>query len=548
MSAIAVALALTSAACTGGVNRSADSSGSAAARHGGWTVTVSGAGSATVHAAAAAQAAGDPTPVAAPSPAQPFTRDRDAVQLAFSGGALPASGAQLSRSLPTALPTDVIAAFAFYDEKLHLWKAVPTNLSPDRRTLSAHIAHFSLWDTVYYWMGKVLTERADPPQCAGTPSWLDTTVSLQDRNAPVLWCAGWDPAHHDQLVVKAVNNRAYGIALRTAAAPEWSWTSLRDGSGLSDVLKAGASRLMTLPDQVAGLLDGVVFLPPGSEVDFGFSEAVVRAAKPPLVSASVELSYVVGGLIYEVGKNVAEDGGYGRGALVAFALIDVAQCGHDVTSRLSADRILGALTCAVEHADAARVVFVDVALKAAPSAAPETIARAAARFQEVLMVIAAAKLGAQIGEAISDRRLDRAAWLFNAYPKMKRNPLLPFVHDWGRHGESLTVHADGTGVWSGRTYDEDFNNPSDHGMNMEQATLRLNVAADGKTLLATVLTVTTTYGDGTPRPGGKTYVKPGEVWRYALQPDGALGVLSGPDYYAGYTYCREGVSDPGCGA
>lgn len=98
-----------------------------------------------------------------------------------------------------------------------------------------------------------------------------------------------------------------------------------------------------------------------------------------VVDASVEFSHIIGGLIYHVVHNLAQDGEYRTRAFATFVLVDPQQRAHNIGT--------GSLP-----ADAARKTFIDVAAMLRPNLISEVLAKAAVRFQEVLMVIEAAQI------------------------------------------------------------------------------------------------------------------------------------------------------------
>ena len=50
----------------------------------------------------------------------------------------------------TAVPVGHDAALAYWDDTQAAWIPVPSTVSPDRRTVAAHVTHFSRWDVVYW--------------------------------------------------------------------------------------------------------------------------------------------------------------------------------------------------------------------------------------------------------------------------------------------------------------------------------------------------------------------------------------------------------------
>lgn len=94
-------------------------------------------------------------------------------------GILPSGGAVLTRTYHSALPDGAAATFAFYDEELGAWHAVPSTLSADRTSLSATVHHLSLWTDIvsgswaslknasewaFDQIGKIVDVRVDAPR------------------------------------------------------------------------------------------------------------------------------------------------------------------------------------------------------------------------------------------------------------------------------------------------------------------------------------------------------------------------------------------------
>ena len=84
-------------------------------------------------------------------------------RVTLTGAPLPSGGAVLARRLANPIPEGRSAALAFWDEHLDVWVPVQSSVSADRRTVSAHVSHFSFWDVVYYDIGKVFTNSHRRP-------------------------------------------------------------------------------------------------------------------------------------------------------------------------------------------------------------------------------------------------------------------------------------------------------------------------------------------------------------------------------------------------
>ncbi|WP_162182038.1 hypothetical protein [Arthrobacter sp. PAMC 25486] len=150
----------------------------------------------------------------------------DQVELGLPNGNFPESGAVVSFEREQGLPEGVLGTVAYFDEADKVWVPVKTELSPDRKTLTAHVDHFSLWgflETVIHGVGLLTGTFTEKPTCDGTvPEWADMTFF--DNKLDVLqWCVGGtgDP---EELVVKATMNRNYPAmvysAARTVGPPE----------------------------------------------------------------------------------------------------------------------------------------------------------------------------------------------------------------------------------------------------------------------------------------------------------------------------------------
>jgi len=314
----------------------------------------------------------------------------------------------VTKQLDASVPAGQQASLAYFDESAWAWVAVPTVVSADRRQLTARTTHFSIWDDIYYGIGAGITKRADAPSCTGpTPSWVTDTTFLDDLNAPLQWCAGRDPKNPGWLVVKVVASRAYGFLIRPAVTPQWTYSSfLHDLPGLVDVITNGVDQALRLPDTLQAMRGGM-FLAPGSEVDFGFTEQQVRSLQTAeLVAADPSITWMLAGSMYSaVSAVTGEDN-----AKLSYALSIVAaiQCGRDVATANSAlERSTALVSCLATNTRD----FSKIALTLAEQAGAE---KAAATKQipgvaEVSLVVTAATVGAQIGEWMADQEQPSAS-------------------------------------------------------------------------------------------------------------------------------------------
>jgi hypothetical protein len=119
---------------------------------------------------------------------------------------------------------------------------------------------------------------------------------------------------------------------------------------------------------------------------------------------------------------------------------------------------------------------------------------------KVLVELAAFVVGAQIGEAISDMRLDRAAFQLSVFVK----PLPPsFVGRWYVHGSQFLISSTTRGYEvsnAGQCGPGDILDPNRPWCE-EQVDYRFRLSADGRSLYAAVTSVRVVEsGTGRPHP------------------------------------------------
>ena len=327
---------------------------------------------------------------------------RDPARFELVGAQLGTDGAVVTRKLSAPVPVDQQASLAYFDETARTWVSVPTVVSADRRQLTAHTAHFSIWDDIYYDIGTLITKRADAPSCSGaTPSWVRDSTFFDDLNAPLQWCAGRDPKNPQWLVVKVVASRAYGFLMRPTVTPQWTYSSfLHDVPGAADLITAGIDQTLRLPDLLQPM-DGGVFLAPGAEVDFGFTEEQVRSLKTSeLVSADPNITWMLAGSMYSAVSAVT--GKDNAKFAYEYSLVAALQCAHDLVKANSAlERSTAFVTCLTSNAKDIYSAALDLAAKAGMDT--KAAAKAIPAVAAVSLGVAAASVGAQIGEWLSDQ-------------------------------------------------------------------------------------------------------------------------------------------------
>lgn len=403
----------------------------------GWTVRLdSAAGAGSLLTLASGPAGPDPA-----AQALLQLHDEQAIQTAtpvrisLEKASIPRSGVTITRVLDTPLPSGDVAALAYYDSGHSAWTAVPTTVAADRRTVSATVHHLCPWTVLRYDLASLFTKRRTAPTCETTePTWISSVTFLQDRNAPVLWCAGRDRQDPNSLDVKVAVNRAYGAAVVPAVLPASVSDSVFQG-GPEDIFVGLLARTMIAPGALDGVFGGKLLVPGGDEADFRFTEDQVRSiGDRPLVSVAAEAGYALAGLTYDQLTKHAPDPV--AGAVVIAAL---GQCWNDLQSSFQAHDWFGAagtaLRCLEENrGDVARAA-VTLALKAFPAKSPAEIGSAVGKLADKLWIIWAAQKVFQLLEWLTDQALGSGAWNLTALTTIsKAVPVLGAVWGPGQEG------------------------------------------------------------------------------------------------------------------
>jgi hypothetical protein len=513
------------------VKQSLSSSGGHASTNG-WTVTIPSARAGDVLTLEADVA----LPHDAVKTVSGATLGAHPVEVTLSGPLRAAAAVKFVRDTP--LPANQVAALAYWDERAGVWHSVPTKLSADRHTLTAAVRHFSIWDDVYYGLGKVATKRTDPPTCSGkVPAWVDEAIFLDDKNAPLLWCVGRDPARPDVFVVKVKANRAYGFALRPAVRPEWFYSSLARDLGIEELVTAAVSGRLGPDNPVTRELYGLAFLAPGTGVDMGFTERQIRSVSGrPLLKADQDLTWGLAGAVYDLIAQAMSSAN--RVAALLFGLAAVLQCAQEVGGERTALGVAAALLrCAWEHPEAIASIVVDLGVKYTQKSTTE-VATAARIAWKALVELAAFVLGAQIGEAISDASLDPAAFQVSVFAK----PLPPsFVGKWSVHGSQFVIASTTRGYEFtnlGQCGPGDILDPN-RAWCHERDDYRFRLSADARSLHVTVTSVRVVEsGTGRPHPEVEASSKVGQ--EYTLRFAGPNQLIRSPWVEGGNPYlCNQ---------
>ena len=279
-----------------------------------------------------------------------------------------------------------------------------------------------------------------------------------------------DPKNPQWLVVKVVASRAYGFLMRPAVTPQWTYSSfLHDVPGAADLITAGIDQTLRLPDLLQPM-DGGVFLAPGAEVDFGFTEQQVRSLKTTeLVSADPNITWMLAGSMYSAVSAVT--GKDNDKFAYEYSLVAALQCAHDLVKANSAlERSAAFVTCLASNAKDIYVAAINLAAKAGmdTTAATKAIPAVAA----VSLGVAAASVGAQIGEWLTDQTQPPESRALSV--SLNPLPLAAYYGRWRVHGGGLTVNRDGTALGNNHV-----GNSADGGFIYEVDDYRIAPSSDG---------------------------------------------------------------------
>ena len=377
----------------------------------GWQASVPGNAAGGVLVLADKDADAVPTPVGVRLGAQP-------IEISLEDGSFPAGGAHLSITRASPVPAGQAAALAYFDEAVGAWHSVPTSLSTDRRTLSALVSHFSVWSDVYYEIAKLATKRVDAPLCDGrVPTWVRDHGFLVDPNAPVRWCIGADPKRPNVVVLKVRANRSYGFSVRPAVKPEWVYTSLGRDLGVADLLTAGITNAINVPEAMARKTKGILYLAPGTDAEFGFTEAQVRSADAkPLLVVERDPTWMVAGLLQSALEQAV--GSEGAGAFL-FAYVAALQCAHEMGTGGVKDRVLRLGNCAVRDPAAVRVLVTDLGSRYTKLDA-KLLGKIAGKAEAALWGLQAMFAALNLTELVADGILNASAYRAFVFPTIVR--------------------------------------------------------------------------------------------------------------------------------
>ncbi len=271
-----------------------------------------------------------------------------AVQIAADPAAT-SHGLKLVKTLSSPLPAKSRAVLMAWDDRLGGWRALPTAVSTDRKTLTATVKQSGvITDAVMpvgEWLsrsgGTVFATHADAPSCVGqVPSWVHTHTFVADAGSTVLWCVGQDARNAKLLSVKVRTNRGYGVVVTTKTPPQSSSSDYLSGNALSLNTNLASELGASAAASLNHFLSGGQIVPGGHEVDFTFTESQVRTAgssSKALVTAlsptglSLNTSLMLP-LIPALGANAAGSHDQGSPSAYAAALFTAANCGKVLTA------------------------------------------------------------------------------------------------------------------------------------------------------------------------------------------------------------------------
>lgn len=191
-------------------------------------------------------------------------------------GEFPAEGAEVSFTREDKpIPVDGISVIAYWDEAAQEWEPIETEISDDRKTLTATVNHFSIYGVIdwigdkveegidwleenaYAEIGRYLGTHADPPKCEPeVPDWVGPNWPLQDLNNTVLSCWQSHPDDPDILQVKVTNNRQYAGLVWTTVQPSAVENDVFFGL---DLMKIGNDMAGEAMMQSSGAVEGSAY-------------------------------------------------------------------------------------------------------------------------------------------------------------------------------------------------------------------------------------------------------------------------------------------------
>ncbi len=386
----------TSPAAAGGGQTTVVAAGKPAIVHSGsWTVTL------TPDAApAGARLAIIPAAGTGPPSGPHLTPTGPPVSVTLSTGE-PTGPVHLTQTLPAPVAAGATVQLATREGD-GSWTPSPATVSTDRRTVTATVSRLSVKSFIVNTLNQLLSVRVDPPTCDGKPpGWAATPIYVDDRNAPLRYCAGHDPHDSTILVVKLRTNRIYGVDVTPNVTPAWVYNNTFAGAGPEDVITRTFAEVLNGPDSSQFVPGG------GAELDIGFRESDVRAAGGgTLVTASANLSPALAGMIYELSTGQLEDSSNptARFALGVTSVVSIAQCVHDVATAGISQALTELFACGAQHYTDIATAAAGILVRVLPDEEPTKLGDLAGTAGRLLKYLFLAQVSYQAAEYIADIR------------------------------------------------------------------------------------------------------------------------------------------------
>ncbi|WP_411373302.1 hypothetical protein ACLH0K_08985 [Arthrobacter sp. MPF02] len=348
----------------------------------------------------------------------------EAVNLELKDKPFPDTGADIVFDLDEPIPETETAVVAHWNEDLDEWDPVATSLSEDRKQLSAHVEHFSMYgvlklgEDAYNLVGRALGNLTTPPHCYGEePSWSET-IFTDDQNGPVLWCVGRDVGGSEILEVKVVMNRPVVGVVKTGIKPK---------EVKSDVLGNVSA---DLPAQVLGAVTTLsvsgsnnYLIQPHGQYRFLFEKNELYAhwrddSSVPLIEVGTSAGGAIAGLVYEVASETMGDKfAY---AFTEAAIVECLQGGLNQLEQVDASAFSAATTCLSGSLDVTERLAKDASLKLGldplSKSQEKTFVKLGKNLRHILKVLTVVKLGMSSTGFGLDRALDPGATRLMFFP------------------------------------------------------------------------------------------------------------------------------------
>lgn len=300
-------------------------------------------------------------------------------------------------------------------------------LSADRRSGTVEVPHLSFlqWLTdvasvASNALGKFFGQRSNPPSCpAKRPDWLSEAVFIDDRNAPMLVCAGGDPKKPELAVVKVVNNRGGALLVTAPVVPEWAWQSV-----IGAEMESWAPNLLTQVVEHLGVpkaeLSRTWVLPPGQEVDLGFSRAKLGSAAPAEIVGTYSPTSIVFGLASKAVSELLDEKSRGWDFVVLTACLESlgARVLHDASVAGLAQGLASLARCVIEQPEALIQGMRKLVPAASWQAVSGTVYRTANLAKKALTrYLALAEATFILADVVTTMALPRSAFTISLFAK-----------------------------------------------------------------------------------------------------------------------------------